>query len=174
MVVLSVTVGQETGGKHYNGIHSVAIVALIKWKEEEKNMKNYTLKNQLDGDDFFGRKLDCSRFSLFCVWFICHSTFPLCVCLCTVSSQYVSNKCNLFYSTAHSSSDLLSLRQRLFSGDDRAADVDFPADFSCEPAETSRGLVEDERFSSTVMYGQCFVETFHLCPVPKVSRPMGI
>lgn len=41
MVVLSVTVWQETGSKHYDGIHSVAIVALIKTHKNKSNKSTW-------------------------------------------------------------------------------------------------------------------------------------
>lgn len=43
MVVLSITVWQETGSKHYDGIHSVAIVA---WNHN-KGKKNIRQKNKV-------------------------------------------------------------------------------------------------------------------------------
>lgn len=107
MVLLSVAVWQKTSSKHDDGVHSVAIVALIKSTHKNKSSKSSS-----------GEILDCSF--IFCSIYllsICLSAlFPLATFLINVISVY---------SQSHSLPDLVSLRQQVFYQNDRAGEIEF-------------------------------------------------
>lgn len=105
MVLLSVAVWQKTSSKHDDGVHSVAIVALIKSTHKNKSSKSSSGENLI-------------ALLFFVLFIFCPSDrlFPLATFLINVISVY---------SQSHSLPDLVSLRQQVFYQNDRAGEIEF-------------------------------------------------